>query len=252
MQDGDQLPDNLPAAHLSDVESAVVRTDQTELFDDIWPDVPAVVEAAKSYMHTGKAATDDEVLAQRIIGALMFGNSQRAVARQFHVSRNTVRRVVENMIASDKLEPIKQRVSGLFMDTSEMALEAFREMVSKHPEKIPPQVLSWAAVNFGKQASEMMGSGAQVLTPKGEASLATQVEEAFNACLRAASAIPVESVVTDFKSDGSTGKTLDIPAIQARCNDDATEAPSTMPADPPEVPEPGGGIDAPGGAEEGR
>lgn len=207
---------------------------QRELFD-VFPEKPSMVEFAKAYyVHKAKAISADEQLCVAIVSALEYGHSIRSVARVFKIGRNTVCGVVEVMRANGKLEPLKAAIANKFLRVSQEALDAFMDRLEKHPGEFSPQELSWAAVNFAKTGGEVMGSSPDISRPKGEQSLADKVAAAFDACVRLANSIPVESAVnrgSDTESVGSTAEVVEITALSTPCNTPATlhqaDAPTT-------------------------
>jgi hypothetical protein len=84
-------------------------TEQPELFSRLDVDVP-VVRAARDFIHSGKTTTRQSELCALIIGATALGWSYRKIAAEYHVSRNTVKAVVQVAEKSGKVEPVRERV----------------------------------------------------------------------------------------------------------------------------------------------
>lgn len=115
--------------------------DQPLLFDeDQLPVLPAVALAATKWEHNGRYTLNDEVLCDEIAERCVMGFSARSIARTLHVSRLTVRAVMQVLEDRGKLGPLKQRMSrkmgyaiDLCLDRSIEALEEDRVQVNVLP-----------------------------------------------------------------------------------------------------------------------
>lgn len=97
--------------------------------DDFFPEQPALIEAAKSYEHTGTTASRDGERCAEIVEFLIVSGSARKTARKFHVGRNTLRGIVEVLERAGKLEPLKQRLTGKLGNLVEDTVDAIHEGV---------------------------------------------------------------------------------------------------------------------------
>lgn len=114
----DQLP--IPVSELP----AVPAPGQPILFaDEQWQRLEQLVPIAAKYQHTAKGVTKDEELCFAICEKLVQGWSERSVARHFHVSRHTIRAMMEELEKAGKLAPLKQRLSHKLGLVAELSLD---------------------------------------------------------------------------------------------------------------------------------
>jgi hypothetical protein len=85
---------------------------QPALFSpDQLPDLPALVQAAKDYAHTGKIVCKDGERAEAILNHYLQTGSLRATAKHLGCSPNTVLSVLQQFESSGRLDALKQRLS---------------------------------------------------------------------------------------------------------------------------------------------
>jgi hypothetical protein len=122
LSDGVQTPGQAQGVVLASDGRPVLS--QPFLFDDSeLPFRPDLVKRAKSFVHTGKIIEKDDELVQAICEALVLGKSLRGIARDYHVSRNTLAHIREELETAGKLEPHKQRMSKKLGRLSEATLD---------------------------------------------------------------------------------------------------------------------------------
>lgn len=103
------------------------------------PDLPALVEGAKRFVHTGKIVTKNEERAAAIAQAFLETGFILPVARRFQVSPNTVKAVMDVLERAGKLDGIKERLSAKLGLLAEVSAEAAIEAVQSG--KCQPNVL---------------------------------------------------------------------------------------------------------------
>lgn len=103
------------------------------------PALPALVEAAKRFIHSGKVTCKDEERAQSIAQAYLECGRILTVARRFAISPNTVHAVLGVLESAGKLDDLKQRVSKSLGLLAEVSAERSIELVLEG--KCPPNVL---------------------------------------------------------------------------------------------------------------
>lgn len=94
---------------------------------ELLPDAPALIAAAKSYCHNGKTACRDEEHAERVLSFYLSAGSLRQTARQFHISPNTVKGMLEIFAQAGKLDALKQRLSFKLGVVAELATDLLTE-----------------------------------------------------------------------------------------------------------------------------
>ena len=94
--------------------------EQPPLFSpDLLPDMPALVEAAKQFAHTGKIVCKNGERAERILTHYLQSGSLRATAQVMLCHPRSIQRVLEQFEASGRLDALKQRLShklGLILE----------------------------------------------------------------------------------------------------------------------------------------
>jgi len=118
----------------------VAEEQQPPLFSaDALPTVPALIEGAKQFVHSGKVTCKDEERAAAIAQAYLEVGQILPVAKRFQVSPHTVHAVIRVLEAAGKLDDIKQRVSRNLGLLAEVSSERAIEMVAEG--KCPANVL---------------------------------------------------------------------------------------------------------------
>lgn len=111
-------------------------TAQPLLFDeDQLPVLPAVVAAATKWEHNGRYTLADEELCHEIAQRVLMGFSARSIARTLHVSRLTVRAVMQVLEERGKLGPLKQRMSRKMGYAMELCLD--RGIEALEEDRVP-------------------------------------------------------------------------------------------------------------------
>ncbi len=116
---------------------------QPELFSpDAYPVRPDLVQMVKgkSFLHTGAHLTKDEELCRGVCADLVLGASDRAIAKKWRISRNSIIGIEMAMRARGELEPLKQEISGLLGEVIVMGLRNYRDALAGgliNPAQIP-------------------------------------------------------------------------------------------------------------------
>ena len=169
------------------------------------PELPALAEAAKQFLHTGKITCKNEERAAAIASKYLETGSLLATARWFHVSPNTVKAVTEVYEATGKLDDLKQRMSrklGTIIElTSDRSIEALEA------GKVPPNVLPiMLGVAIEKKALLDGEATQRVETIRAEPLDASDVLAYLRSKAIAAPAIDVQSTVSRTEPKQLEGK----------------------------------------------
>lgn len=135
---------------------------------DLFPDADLVALAGtwepareKGGRFSGKIITKDEALCAAICEAVLLNHSVRRIARALHVSRNSVRAVMEVLEKRGKIEPLKQRLSGRLGELAELCACNLVELAQDGA--IPANVASIAmGIAIDKRALLESGPSAEV------------------------------------------------------------------------------------------
>lgn len=134
-------------------DAATPISGQLVLWEDA--DLPAdraVVDAARVYFHNGKTTCRNEEQAAEIAELVLMGVSERAVARECRVSRNTVHAVMQLLEANGKLEPFKRRMSAKLGRLIEMTLDEAKRLLAER--KVPANSIPiWVGVFSDKKGA---------------------------------------------------------------------------------------------------
>lgn len=102
------------------------------------PDVPALVEAAKQFLHTGKIVCKDGERAERIALTYLQTRSLRATSRALQCHPRTVNAVLEVYEAAGKLDALKQRLSSRMGLILELSIDDTLDRVVSGKQKLTP------------------------------------------------------------------------------------------------------------------
>lgn len=140
------LADRLDADALADAAAA-----QPDLFRGLGAPV-AVVRAARSYAHTGKAITSDEARVGRIAVLAAGGWSVRSICRQTGESRNTVSAAVAELEKLGKLEPYREAVGRRLAELVADQMEVVGELLAREgrdADQVADLKAGWVGVGVG-------------------------------------------------------------------------------------------------------
>lgn len=109
-------------------------------FDGCFAEQPALVEAGRKYLHTGKTASRNEELCEAIVTAYASGLvSIRSLAKRLHVGRETIKVIVGMAERAGKLGPLKERIAGKMGRGIELGMELLLERLESGD--VPSNVL---------------------------------------------------------------------------------------------------------------
>lgn len=91
------------------------------------------------WKHTGAGLLSDEELCELVCTDILSGLSQRAVARKYGISRNSITPVMEELESRGKLEPLKRRLSRKLGIAFELSVETAIEMLEEG--RVPANVI---------------------------------------------------------------------------------------------------------------
>jgi len=112
--------------------------EQPFLFE-AWPEQPSLVEKVKRYAHTGASLLKDPERTRDVVEAILNGASPRAVARHFHLGRETVTKAFEHLEQAQKLGPFQSRMVSHWREI--FTLTSWRIEESLLDGTMPKQVL---------------------------------------------------------------------------------------------------------------
>ena len=112
--------------------SPAIAKDQPLLFEDL-PIEPALIAfvAQKEFKHTGSTLSKDQPRFFGIVGDLISGMSQRAVAQKWETSRQGLRRLVDLLEEQGELEPLKKRLMKKGGHLLELSIETMTELTEQ-------------------------------------------------------------------------------------------------------------------------
>ena len=156
----------MQASNLIPVEEG----DQPQLFSpeefEAGTELVAALEDKRSdkQRRTGRTLERRRGVVLAILERIAAGVSQRAVAELFHVSRQSIRMLVERAEERGELEPIRKRIANKYYTVAELTTEEMRRRLEEEPEKIKYHELAVGggiAVNNG---SLLTGSATSIVT----------------------------------------------------------------------------------------
>lgn len=121
-----------------DNQLQVLPPEQVFLFEH-YPEQPRLLERIKEFNHTGKQLVNDPERCRDVIEAILNGASLRAVARQFHVGRETLTAAFRLLEESGRLRPFKERLAAEWLETVQLTQWRIQEALVNG--EMPLQVL---------------------------------------------------------------------------------------------------------------
>lgn len=172
---------------------------QPALFaDGDLPTCQNLVEACKSYVHSGKTTCRDQERAQAIVQHYLESGSLLATARRFTCSPNTIKAVLAILEQAGKLDDLKQRVSSKLGIVAELATDRSIEMLQNGtvPANVLPIMLGVAVEKKALLDGEA--------TQRVEAAVVSPVE--------------ANDVLTYLRSKGLPAPAIDVPSTVSSQN----------------------------------
>jgi hypothetical protein len=126
------------------------------------PEFPELVKLAEGWepgkyaKPSGKILSQDEELCEEVCRRVLMGDSDRRIARDLQISRNSIKAVESVMAASGKLEPLKQRLLKDLGEVAVLSLSRYKEALED--DLVSPQFLMvGAAIAIDKK--ELLAGG---------------------------------------------------------------------------------------------
>ncbi len=116
----------------------VLPPEQVFLFERYEPQ-PKLLVRIKEFNHTGARLLNDPERLQDVIEAMLNGASLRAVAKQFHIARETLTQAYKLLEDSGRLRPFKERLAEDWRET--VSLTQWRIQEALVMGEMPLQVL---------------------------------------------------------------------------------------------------------------
>lgn len=179
----------------------VLPPEQVFLFEN-YEEQPVLVEKCKEFIHKGGRLLADPERTRDVIEAILNGASFRAVAKQYHVGRQTLTTVYTMLEQANLLEPFAKRLSRDWQETAQLAQWRIQEalMAGEMPLQVLPALAGIATDKIG-QLTHFDAGGERAkernITPEAAA-------RAMEAARRAA----MEESTVDGESTGDARKLL--------------------------------------------
>ncbi len=185
------------------VSERVSREDwrvQALLFDevDLGSELLSIEQDRAANKHTGTTLARRTELRDAICVRLVEGVSQRRIAREFGVSRNTLARLAQLLEASGKMEPYKKRMSAKFAEVIEAGTDLLLQKLEDGT--VPANVLPVVVGVFADKKALLDNEPTAIIGTQVKAELTVESWEAWLAGLK----------TVDAQSTGNGGKTLAI------------------------------------------
>ena len=113
---------------------------------------------------TGRTLERRRGLVKAILERVAAGMSQRAVAKLFGVSRQSIRMLVERAEDRGELEPIRKRIAHKYYTVAELTTEEMRRRLEEEPEKIKYHELAVGGGIAVSNGNLLTGSATSITT----------------------------------------------------------------------------------------
>jgi transposase-like protein len=200
---------------------------QALLFDEIdaGSELLTIEQDRTANRHTGSTLERREELRAAICDRLCEGVSQRRIAREFGVSRNTLAKLIERLETAGKMEPHKKRMSRKLARVIEAGTEEFMTMLEEG--RVPVNVLPVAVGIFSDKKALLDGEPTAIVTTTEKPAIQPADWD------RWLESLPRANGPIDSESTGNAQKTLQIPIISSY---DTTRDTTTTPPDSTSAP----------------
>jgi hypothetical protein len=181
----------------------VLPAAQAFLFE-AWPEQPALVQEVKRYLHSGRHAVRNAERVRDVVEAVLNGASKRAVAAHYHIGRQTIDALFEQLEKSGDLLPLKQRLAADWLETVRLTQWRIQEALVKG--KMPLQVLGMLAGVGTDKIKDLTHS----LPAETEQKTIDVTPESILAALRGEVPKAAQSAASDAASDGAFPNVLSV------------------------------------------